>query len=192
MARKRRIRTSPTPPAGGARGRADLGTTAIRNPHGFALPDLTRDPRTGELGYREGRVTVMRALRDDPLARLHDRGQIGEAQYRAGRHWQALFEAAAVGRIAAIDPAKERVDGGNRLPELTTDRRQRAIRQLAALDAALGFAGKAIVRDVLGDGLTLAQVSLRHGLQPEKRTLEYFGRRLRECLDTLARELGYA
>ena len=48
------------------------------------------------------RVTVVRALRDDPLGRLHARRQIGLAQYRAGRAWQAAYEAAAIGDVMAI------------------------------------------------------------------------------------------
>ena len=49
-------------------------------------------------------------LRDDLLGRLHDRKQIDEAQFQAGRRFQADWGAQR--RACAIDPSKEAVDGG--------------------------------------------------------------------------------
>ncbi len=136
-------------------------------------------------------VVVRRALRDDPLGRLHARSQIGDAQYRAGRDWQALYEAAAVGgSIRSVDFLKEPVDGTPARPEPITERMQKAMRKLISLDRALGIDGCAIIRDVLADRLSMEQVAARRGAV-SRQLVEYFGKRFRECLTTLARELGY-
>ena len=41
------------------------------------------------------KIVVLRSTRDDPLARLHDRKQIDEAQYHGGRAFQHDFEVAS-------------------------------------------------------------------------------------------------
>src|ERR1700760_3482336 len=65
---------------------------------------------------REGEtIVVLRQLRNDPLARLHNHRQIDKAQYLAGRRYQRDWEIAERG-ARAIDPTRERVDGGA-LPE---------------------------------------------------------------------------
>lgn len=146
-----------------------------------------------EYGHPEAirRVKRERALRDDPLGRLHARSQIGEAQYRAGRDWQALYEAAAVGgSIRSVDTTQEPVDGTKRHPEPITDRMQKAMREIIRLDRALGQEGCALIRDVLVDRLGMEQVAARRG-ECSARAVNYFSRRFRECLTTLARELGY-
>lgn len=168
----------------------NIGEISVPNPHRIKLPDL-KVVRT-ELRHDEDRITVTRNLRDDPLARLHSRGQIGEPEFRAGREWQELFEESQIGRIGSSGDLKEPVDG-TRLPrEPITDRQQRAAARIRLLDIALGKVGAIYVRDILGDGLTLAQMSERHGMIANKRELERLGYRFRECLKTLARELGFA
>lgn len=146
-----------------------------------------------EPGHPENIATVVvkRALRDDPLGRLHARSQIGEAQYRAGRDWQALYEAASVGgSIRSVDTTQEPVDGTKRHPEPITERMQKAMREIIRLDRALGDEGKGIVRDVLAERLSMEAVSSRRG-NCSRSALDYYGKRFRECLTTLARELGY-
>ncbi|MCC6984437.1 MAG: hypothetical protein IT535_14305, partial [Bauldia sp.] len=98
---------------------------------------------------RPERITVTRTLRDDPLARLHARRQIADADYLAGRKWQALYERAELGRLMGVDMFRESVDAAPAIPAGTTDERLRAARELARLDRALGIEGCAIVRDVL-------------------------------------------
>ena len=74
-------------------------------------------------------VTLVRALRDDPLGRLHARRQIGLAQYRAGRAWQAAYEAAAIGHVGSIDPSNEPVDGSPKHNGPNLDRITKAARR---------------------------------------------------------------
>lgn len=146
-----------------------------------------------QLGHPENIATVkvQRALRDDPLGRLHARAQIGEAQYRAGRDWQALYEAAAVGgSIRSVDTTNEPVDGTKRFPDPITERMQKAMREIIRLDRSLGQEGCALIRDVLADRLGMEAVAFRRG-EASASAISYFGKRFRECLTTLARELGY-
>jgi len=141
--------------------------------------------------YDGGRLIVARSLRDDPLARLHDRHHIDDAQYAAGRAWQALYEAAEIGGARAIDPTREPVDGGGRIPEPITDRQRHAVRELGRLGRALGEQGDALVRDVLGRRLFIEQAAARRE-QFSRDAIEYLGKRFRECLETLARNMGFA
>lgn len=135
-------------------------------------------------------IQVLRSVRDDPLAGMHARQQIDDAQFVAGRRWQAHFEGAEVGLIRAIDPAKEFVDGGN-FPDPLPDRKVEAMAALREADKALGWEGRAIVRTVLGDRLTVNEAAHARGARSEAE-IKYVGRRFRECLETLAVLWGFA
>jgi hypothetical protein len=135
------------------------------------------------------KLMVLRNTRNDPLAGMHARKFIDEAQYHAGRAFQNDFETAERGP-RAIDPGKEWVDGGMP-PEPITERQQRAILKLAQIHAALGLDGSAIVSDVLIHGIGISQLVSRRGYQGEH-WRKYFGRRFNECLNTLAVVYGFA
>lgn len=137
-----------------------------------------------------GRVLAMRQLRDDPLARLHIRQQIEDADYLAGRKWQALYERAELGRFNGMDLTRPFVDGGRGPSDGITDERLRAAKELARLDRALGVEGCALVRDVLAHHRFMDEVARRRGLGTQ-RDNDYLSRRFRECLATLSIELGY-
>jgi hypothetical protein len=144
------------------------------------------DPMALEPGDK---LIVVRSFKDDPLARLHDRGQIDEAQYHGGRAFQHDFESAERGP-QAIDPSKEYVDGG-KLPEPITEQQRKAVRRLNRAERELGANGSAIAHDVLIRGHTLSQLGERRGLKGEHWE-RFFGKRFRECLDTLAIVYGFA
>lgn len=146
--------------------------------------DIVVDPFSA---YGE-KIKVIRSVRNDPLFALKARGFIGEHEYSAGRMWQSYYEAAQIGSVRAIDPGKEAVDGG-RLPEPITDHQIRAIRELSIADKGLGHEGLAIIREVLGEAITIKQVAARRGMTSKREEL-YFGARLRECLNTLAKIWG--
>lgn len=149
----------------------------------IVAPMIVRDP-AGDL------TQVDRSLRDDPIGAMHARGQIGEAPFAAARHWQRCYEAVEIAGARAIDISKEAVDGG-RLPEMLTDEYSRAMKDLRRAAAAMGMEGEAIVRDVLGRYMPLLHAAAARGLV-SKDELMYFGKRFRECLDTLAVVFGYA
>jgi len=153
----------------------------------ITAPIVVDDPHGIETGEK---IVVLRSLRNDPIAAMHARGQVDQAQFAAARHWQRCHERVEVGGASAIDPAKEAVDGGPGYPEPLTDAMRRAAHDLARAGRALGQEGEAIVRDVLGAGMTLLLAAAARGLTTE-RELIYFGGRFREALETLAKVFGY-
>lgn len=141
--------------------------------------------------YEAGaKIAAVASLRDDPLGRLRARKQIDEAQYRAGRDMQALYERAEIGKVMAVDTTKEPVDCGG-APEVLTDGQQRAIKEIIRLERVLGLEGSALVRDVLAERMFIEQCAATRGMV-RRHEREYLGRRFRECLETLAKELHYA
>jgi hypothetical protein len=135
------------------------------------------------------KLMVLRNTRNDPLAGMHARKFIDEAQYHAGRAFQNDFETAERGP-RAIDPGKEWVDGGMP-PEPITERQQAAILKLAQIHSALGLDGSAIVSDVLIHGIGISQLMSRRGYQGEY-WRNYFGVKLGKCLKELAFIYGFA
>jgi hypothetical protein len=136
-----------------------------------------------------GTLIVMRSIRNDPLAGLHARHHIDEAQYQGGRAFQYDFETAERGP-KAIDPSKEAVDGGL-MPEPITEAQRKAAHRLKRVYGALGQDGSALAHDVLVYGLTMSRVCVRRGLSGE-RWENYFGMRFQECLHCLAEVYGFA
>lgn len=153
-------------------------TDLLRNAR--VAPMEVDDPLALEPGDK---ITVVRSLRDDPLARLHVRDQIDDAQYNAGRRFQHDFETAERGP-RAIDPSKEAVDGG-KPPEPITERQRLAVRRLNRAHRELGADGSGLTHDVLVHGRNMAQIAERRGVKGE-RWERYFGMRFQECLNRLA------
>lgn len=164
-----------------ARKRDRKSQDLLRNARVAAME--TTDPISGD------KIVVLRSTRNDPLARLHDRKQIDEAQYHGGRAFQHDFETAERGP-RAIDPSKEFVDGGL-MPEPITEAQRKATRRLAKVNNGLGENGSALIRAVLIERLTIEKICDDRGLVAERERL-YVGRRFRECLDDLARFYDFA
>ena len=104
-----------------------------------------------------GKLSTLRQLRNDPLARLHSHRQIDDAQFAAGRAYQNDREIAERG-AQAIDPSKEAVDGG-RIPEALTDRQIKARKRLIKIERDLGRRLMSVLEAVLIDGKTIEQFS---------------------------------
>lgn len=156
--------------------------------------DLVRNARTAAIEVDDpyeigGKIVTLRSVRNDPLAGLHSRGFIDEAQYQGGRAFQQDFETAERGP-QAIDPSKEFVDGG-RIPEPITEQQQRAVVRLNAAERQLGQNGAGLVHSVLIGRMTIDQVCAARGLTSQ-RDNDFIGKRVRECLDTLAKVYGFA
>jgi hypothetical protein len=159
-----------------------MATDLLRN--ALVAPIEVDDP------YEAGeKIAVMRSIRNDPLAGLHSRQQIDEAQYQAGRAFQRDFEAAERGP-KAIDPSKEAVDGGL-MPEPITESQQKAARKLGDIYRALGADLSALLHDVLIGGLTRTELAARRGLEGRKWE-EFFGEKFRRGLDRIAVIYGFA
>jgi len=162
--------------------------------HDRRTTDLLRNAQVSPIEIDDpleigGKLMVMRSTRNDPLAGLHARRSIDEAQYHGGRAFQHDFETAERGP-QAIDPSKEFVDGG-KLPEPITEAQRKATMRLARCHRDLGCDGSALINDVLVAGRTLVQVCAMRSLRGE-RWEKYFGRRLNECLNRLAFIYGFA
>jgi hypothetical protein len=143
------------------------------------------DPLALEAGEK---IVALRSIRNDPLARLHARGQINEAQYRGGRAFQNDWERAERGP-QAIDPTREHVDGVQ-VREPITEGQRKAVLRLNRVERELGADGSALVHNVLVDGMTMEQVGQRRDLTTQ-RWKDYFSRRFQECLDRLALIYGF-
>lgn len=135
------------------------------------------------------KIVALRSTRDDPLAKLHTRQQIDEAQFRGGRAFQNDWEKAERGP-RAVDLTRERVDGGQ-MREPITEGQRRAVVRLNRIEHELGADGTALVHDVLVLGMTMQQVGERRGLTTQ-RWKDYLARRFQECLDRLALFYGFA
>jgi hypothetical protein len=142
------------------------------------------------LGLEPGeKIIALRSMRGDPLAKLHTHHQIDEAQFRGGRAFQSDWEKAERGP-QAIDPTRERVDGGQGREPITEGQR-RAVVRLNRIEHELGADGTTLVHEVLILGMTVQQVGERRGLSTQ-RWRDYFARRFQECLDRLALFYGFA
>lgn len=133
------------------------------------------------------KIVAFQSLRGDTLALLHAQKRIDEAQYRAGREMQRFYELSEIGGVRAIDPFKEKVDGG-RIAETLTEQVQNAIQEVLRLEKALGREGTALARDILCVGLSVKQCATARNLFDE-RGQKWLGLRFREVLETLAFEL---
>jgi len=134
-------------------------------------------------------IVVLRQLRNDTLASLHARGQIDEAQFRAGREMQRFYEQSEIGGVKAMDFTIEPVDGGS-VAETLTEATQRAVREIRRVEGILGAEGTALCRDILCHGLTIqtcAQARCLFSVHGRN----YVGMRFREALETLANVLGF-
>lgn len=139
---------------------------------------------------RDAKITVLRQLRNDPLARLHSHHQIDEAQYHAGRCYQRDWETAERG-ARAIDPTREAVDGG-RMPEPLTDKQAKARVRLVEVERALGRNMHRVTHAVLIEGWAMDVASLQLFGRMGQRAAEYTGRLFRDSLDILAVEYKLA
>lgn len=153
----------------------DMDTVAIE----IADPEAPRS---------NARITVRRQLRSDPLARLHNRAQIDEAQYAAGRSFQRDCQTAERG-TRAIDPRREKVDGGTRDAAIT-DVHVRARKRLIALERVLGRTMHRVVHAVLVEGMSMEVVAQRLFAREGEAAAKYYGRLFRDALDVLAVEYG--
>lgn len=135
-------------------------------------------------------ITVLRRLRGDPLARLHNHRQIDEAQYRAGRAFQRDWETVERGARAS-DPTRERVDGG-RLSEPSSDAQGRARKRLIELERVLGRTMHRVTHAVLVEGMSMETMAARLFNREGEAAVKYYGRLFRDALDVLAVEYGLA
>lgn len=135
------------------------------------------------------KLRVIRSLRDDPLAWMHNRGRIDDAELEAGRKWQADYELIEIGGARGVDITKDAVDGGRFHDPLENPHRKRASDRIAAIDGILGQRDSLLIRDILGRCLNLAQAAAARNLLGE-RGINYVGRRFSDILESLVQFYG--
>lgn len=159
-----------------------------------SLPGVYIDKTRGVTTFVPDRVERERNLRDDPLGQMHDRRQIEEHQYRAGRQFQDDWEVSGrSGRMRGMDTTQEPVDGGRNASSRlgVTDRSLAASRRLNAYETELGAYGWRLATLVLVDKRTLRECAqVIHGTALKPANVTFVGHRFRECLDTLAERMG--
>jgi hypothetical protein len=150
---KRKPRAEPFRPSGQKIKAAGDISFAVSPRYPAVLPVEVSDP------YGEGKILAMRLVRNDPLGSLHAHRQIDDLQYEAGRLDQRDVEVSEQG-LRAIDPTREKVDGG--LPyEPLSESRQRAGASRKGAEAAMGLIGASIARDILFEGMSYGQIALK-------------------------------
>lgn len=137
------------------------------------------------------KVKVERALRDDPLGQMHERGQVKEHQYRAGREFQAAAERVSVGHVRSMDFSNEPVDGSRRASlSVVNPGYLRAVDLRAKWINEIGRPGFRLLEAVLIDKVTIREAARQIYDNTSKAGLTFTGHRFRECLDGVARTLG--
>ena len=156
MSTKRKSRGEPWKPGGQKIKAAGDKSFAVPPHYPAVMPVEVADP------YREGKILAMRSVRDDPLGSLHAHRQIDDHQYEAGRLYERDVEVSEQG-LRAIDPTKEKVDGGLP-PELLSDAQQDARKSRKGAETAMGIIGASIAYDVIIDGMSYGKIALKkHG-----------------------------
>lgn len=158
--------------------------------------DGSTAPGEGEwVSAGQPKITVLRSVRTDPLAWLHSHGQIDEADFLAGRHWQSLYERSHVGSVQAIDTSKEPVDGG-RFSDPITESQRLAIMDLRAISLVIGkhpsgLARGRLIYDVLANGMFIKEAAHARGIVAE-RSVNAVAREFYECLAIMADHFGFS
>jgi len=135
--------------------------------------------------YAQGEFeAVVRNIRESSLGTMRARGQIDDAQLRAGEWFRATYERMRMGSMA-IDPQKEPVDTSG-FADPIPDRIIKAGQDLAAARAVLGPRGYMVCELVCGQGFGIQEVP------GTWRSSEGTGWRLRNALDDLAEWRGFA
>ncbi len=163
-------------------------TVMVPNPLRERVPQLRVIER--ELTYVEDKVRTERALRDDPLGQMHQRRQIGESQYAAGREFQRAWEAAGTPLRSSGD-IHEHVDGGRGASDGITDARMAAGKLLAQWRSILGRDGYSLVQAVLIDKATIRQIADAGAMMPGKAATTFMGHLFRRQLSALAKAMGF-
>lgn len=121
---------------------------------------------------------------------MHDRKQVTDYQYQAGRTIQQLYYNMGLGGISAVDMSKPFTDGG--LPsEGNMDKRIAASNKLKAVYKALGEKGAGWIEDMLFHCMDVRDCSAKRG-HFDERYQRAAGIILKEHLDTAAVVLGHA
>lgn len=123
-------------------------------------------------------------MRESPITWMLAHDKVDQAQAKAATRFRQLHEMSGGGDLQAMDYMKEPVDGGG-FPEIITDRKAQAAKELGEVRTVLGVAGYTLVMQVCGQCIWLKDI------EPTKRRQVEAGKALRQCLTVLAEHWGY-
>ena len=135
------------------------------------------------------RISVPCNTRESPIEHMAARKRIHGAQKDAADRYRALYERAQLGPLRAMDPAKEKLDGGG-AGDAFSDGMLDAARELAATNKGVGRVAAALLIDVVGEGVGLDVIAKRYPHLQDKRAQGYVTGRLIEALDQLVDRWG--
>lgn len=141
-------------------------------------PDLDKVP-----GFpKDIRATVN--CRESPIVWMLAHDQVSTTQAMAASRFRALYEAAGSADLKAMDYMKEPVDGGG-FPDILTDRKMAAAKELAEVHELLGIEGYRLVANVCGDCTWIRDLGRSQWARLR------LADKLRDCLSVLAIHWGY-
>ena len=139
-------------------------------------------------------MTVICALRDDPVGRMHSRHQIDQAQYQAARAYQELVDTSTIGAVRSVDLTKTKVSGTLAGDPLTPGRQWAMARLRVAeqrVASRFGLEGLGLTRAVLSDRQSVEQTARARGAS-SPREVSFWTGLFRRCLDVLATAFGFS
>lgn len=153
-------------------------------------PRVVDDPYDGTL------LAVVADITKDPLGKAYAEGRIDRAQWNAGIRWLGLYEIATLGDLRGFE-LKTPVDGGGAFPEAMSDRRKKAIDELANAKREIGARCDRLLREVLGNRRFVSELAASLGYlddegKPVKRMVHHLNLMFKDCLEDLAKFYGYA
>ncbi len=123
-------------------------------------------------------------MRESPIVWMLAHDQVSTTQAKAASRFRELYEAAGSADLKAMDTTKEPVDGGG-FPDILTDRKMQAAKDLKDVHALLGIEGYRLIVNVCGECNWIRD--LGHTQWKRLRLAD----KLRECLNALAIHWGY-
>ncbi|MFG1341870.1 hypothetical protein [Xanthobacter autotrophicus] len=135
------------------------------------------------------RISVPCNMRESPIEHMAARKRIDGAQKDAADRYRMLYERSQLGPLRAMDPVKEKLDGGG-AGEAFSDGLMEAARELAATNKSLGRVAAALMISLVGEGLGIDALASRYSHLSAKLAHGYVTGRLLEALDHLVERWG--
>lgn len=140
--------------------------------------------------FEPGRMMeVQTNTRESPVEYLAARGRLDGAQKAAAERYRGIYERAQLGSLQAMDPAKEKVDGG-KISETLSDKVMRAAHDLAQANRAVGRVSAAILISIVGEGVSIGEIARNYPHLSNNQAYGFVTGRLIEALDALVAEWG--
>ena len=141
-------------------------------------------------------LTIMASIRNCPLGKAYAEGRIDKAEWDAGLTWLGFYEIATLGDLRGFE-IKTPVDGAGAFPEAISDKRKKAVDELARAKTEVGARGDKLLREVLGNRRFISDIASSLGYlddygKPMKRMVYHLNLMFKGCLEDLSHLYGTA